>query len=60
MSSGTVRVLVEAARSSTGHLTGSVTGPEGDKHTFFGTLELLACIETAIDPDLPRKPPTTD
>ncbi len=59
MSTGTVRILVDATRSPTGHLTGSVTGPEGEKLTFFGTLELLARIETAIDPNNPDKPPIT-
>ncbi len=52
-----VRIVVEATRSPAGRLTGSVIPPEGTDLAFSGTLELLACIESAIDAEAPNPDP---
>jgi hypothetical protein len=54
-----VRIVVEATRSPAGRLTGLVIPAAGTDLTFSGTLELLACIEAAIDAQSPYRPPST-
>jgi hypothetical protein len=49
-----VRIVVEAERDPSGRLTGSVIPTDGRADlTFSGTLELLACLEAALEPTTP-------
>jgi hypothetical protein len=54
VTSETVRIVVEATRDPSGRFTGSVIPADGRADlTFSGTLELLACLEAALEPTTP-------